>query len=279
LFRILFSGFLAACAALAQSGPQQLAFEVASIRPSPPFQGGSLRIGIFGGPGQGDPGQISYSYMTLARLVLAAYGIEPSQLTGPDWINSIRFDITAKLPPGTTKEQVPTMLQNLLADRLKLRVHREARPTVAYELTIADGGPKLKAATNKSVSVEGSSGEPRLGPDGFPEIPPGQNGEMTIDGRARWQSFNSKLEELAGMLARELHAPVTDGTGLDGRYDISLFWASAALAADPEMTDDRPVGPTIMSALKRQLGLRLVSKTGAGSFLVVDSAEKVPTEN
>ena len=275
VFRILITAVLAACPALAQ----QPAFEVASVKSSLPFTGGSLRVGIFGGPAQGHPGQISYSYMTLARLIAAAYGIEPSQLVGPDWINTTRFDITAKLPPGTTSEQVPIMLQNLLADRLKLRVHRETRPTTAYALTIADGGPKLKAASDLSAPVDAISGEPRVGPDGFPEIPPGQNGGVSVDGRARWQRLNSRLDDLVSMLARELHSPVTDATGLDGRYDISLFWASAGLAADLEMATDSPSGPTIAAALKGQLGLRLVPNKGVGKFIVVDSAEKVPSEN
>lgn len=278
--RLLFCTVLASCLVLAQPVHQQPAFEVASVKLSPPFvNGGSLRVGTFGGPAKGDPGQISFSYMTLARQITVAYGIEQFQLTGPEWINTSRFDITAKLPAGATDGQVPSMLQNLLADRLKLRVHRESRPTTVYELTVADGGPKLKAASDKSASSEGLSGQPRLNSGGFPEIPPGKNGSVTVDGRARWQTVNSKLEELVSMLARELHATVTDATGLDGRYDISLFWVSAGTTADPDISGDSPSGPMLVAALKGQLGLRLVSKKGLGGVLVVDSAEKVPTEN
>ncbi len=263
-----------------QSGTPQLAFEVASVRPSPPFtSGGRFRSGIFGGPAEGDPGQISYSYMTLARLVAEAYGIDGSQLSGPDWIRTARFDIAAKIPPGTIKEQVPIMLRNLLADRLKLRVHREAREMTVYELMIAAGGPKLKAANEKIASEDGVSGEPRLSRDGFPEIPPGRNGWMNIDGNARWQAYKGKIEDLVKMLITELHAPVTDATGLGGRYDMSPFWVSAKLAANPEVTDDSALGPTIAGALKEQLGLRLVSKRGLGDVLVVDHVERTPTEN
>jgi uncharacterized protein (TIGR03435 family) len=282
LFRILFAAVLAVCSSRGQSGAPQLAFEVASVKPSPPFvNGGRFRSGIFGGPANGDPGQISYSYMTLARLVAEAYGIESSRLSGPDWINTTRFDITAKLPQGTTREQVPIMLQNLLAERLKLRVRRQAREITVYELTIGDSGPKLKPASDKSASEKGTSGEPRSSSrDGFPEIPPGRDGWMIIDGRARWQAFNSKVEDLVKMLTSELHASVTDVTGLDGRYDMSLFWVSAGPAPGPDTTADFGMdGPMIAAALRGQLGLRLVSKKGPGDILVVESAEKVPTEN
>jgi uncharacterized protein (TIGR03435 family) len=279
LFRICFAAVLAGCAVSAQSGPPQLAFEVASVKPAAPPSGGAFRSGVFGGPAKGDPSRITYNYVTLARLITLAYGIESWQLSGPDWINTTRFDIAAKLPPGTTREQVPIMLQNLLADRLKLRGHSQARPMTVYELTVGNGGPTLKAASDKITSQDGISGQPSLARDGFPEIPPGRNGGMQIDGRARWQAYNGKMEDLVKMLTSELHAPVTDATGLDGRYDMSLFWVSAQVAADSENTADSASGPIIFAALKEQLGLRLVSKKGFGDILVVDTAERIPTEN
>jgi uncharacterized protein (TIGR03435 family) len=279
--RIFFTMMAALCGARGQSGsPPQLNFEVASVKPAQPPTGGAFRSGVFGGPSKGDPGRISYSYMTLARLVVEAYGINASQLSGPDWINTTRFDIVASIPPGTTKEQVPIMLQNLLAERVKLKVHREARTLTVYELTVASGGPKLRSVGDKSTSEGGISGQPRLSAmDGFPDIPAGQNGGMQIDGRARWQAYNATMQDLAKMLTNEVHAPVMDATGLGGRYDMSLFWVTAEAALRPVESADTIAGPTLFAAVSNQLGLRLVAKKGPVEALVIDSAEKVPSEN
>jgi uncharacterized protein (TIGR03435 family) len=92
------------------------------------------------------------------------------------------------------------------------------------------------------------------------------------------------MEMLAGQLSGQLQGPVTDTTGLTGKYDISLYWTAGngirtsppgaeptALASDP--------GPTLTQALQDQLGLRVESRKGPVDFVVVDHAEKVPTEN
>jgi len=267
--------------AQSQAGGATPVFEVASVKPAQPPTGGAFRSGVFGGPGKGDPGHISYSYMTLARLVMEAYGINTSQLSGPDWINTTRFDIVANIPPGTTKEQVPIMLQNVLAERIRLKVHREARTMTVYELTVASGGPKLRAADDKITSESGISGQPRLSAkNGFPEIPAGRNGGMQIDGRARWQAYDATMQDLAKMLTREVHAPVADATGLGGRYDMSLFWVTAAEAAlGSGESADTIAGPTLFAAVSNQLGLRLVAKKGPVDMLIIDSADKVPSGN
>ena len=266
--------------AQSQAGGATPVFEVASVKPAQPPTGGAFRSGVFGGPGKGDPGHISYSYMSLARLVMEAYGINASQLSGPDWINETRFDIVANIPPETTKEQVPIMLQNLLAERIRLKVHREARTMTVYELTVASVGPKLRAADDKSTSENGISGQPRLSAkDGFPEIPAGRNGGMQIDGRARWQAYDATMQDLAKMLTREVHAPVADATGLGGRYDMSLSWVTAEAALGSGESADTIAGPTLFAAVSNQLGLRLVAKKGPVDMLIIDSADKVPSGN
>ena len=65
--------------------------------------------------------------MSLAELIPIAYNVKPFQVAGPDWMSSQRFDILARMPEGTTKEQVPEMLQALLAERFQLKIHRENR--------------------------------------------------------------------------------------------------------------------------------------------------------
>jgi uncharacterized protein (TIGR03435 family) len=97
-----------------------------------------------GGPGTKDPGRITYNGVTLKMLLKRAYDISPDQISGPDWLDSERYDIVAKVPPGTTPEQFRLMLQNLLAERFELRQHRETKTLPVYLLTVANNGPKLE---------------------------------------------------------------------------------------------------------------------------------------
>lgn len=266
-------------------------FEVASIRPVPPI-GRAMFVGTKGGPGSTDPGRMTFGYVTLASLVRRAYGIDSFQLFCPDWLYTERFDITAKVPEGATKEQIPMMLQNLLADRFKLKVHSEMKVMPIYELSVAKGGPKMKASVGDTAHQDGVSGEPSLGRDGFPVIPPGRAGMLVIDGRARWQAPDAEMAQLVKMLAREVGKPVIDATGIKGRYDMSLRWVSGQMSAGlpgatadaedvaPESSaSDVDFGPTIFRALWEQLGLQLDPKKGSAAVLVVDSAAKLPTEN
>src|SRR5580698_11160711 len=131
-------------------------FEVASVKPSrPPGQDRGTSRQAHGGPGSPDPGAIAYTNMDLLGLVTMAYKVGPYQVVGPDWLNSTRFDITAKLPPETTVAQFRAMLQNLLADRFKLAVHRDQKQVQGFDLTVAKGGPKLTKSTENSVSTAG----------------------------------------------------------------------------------------------------------------------------
>ena len=267
-------------------------FEVVSIKPSAPPNGGRYYVGIRGGPGSSDPGRMTFSHVTVARLVTQAYGIYRFHLACPDWLSTEQFEIIAKVPEGATKKQIPIMLQNLLAGRFHLKVHQETRIMPILELTVAKGGPKLKAPTQVLAQDDGVSGEPSVDKFGFPVIPPGKTNMLVMDGKARWQAPNAETEQLTRMLAGELGKPVTDSTGLKGRYDFSLYWMSGEMDA-PQLTATADtdaatptastpggvLGPTIFGALKDQLGLRLDPKKGPAVILVVDSAVSMPTEN
>jgi uncharacterized protein (TIGR03435 family) len=86
-----------------------------------------------GGPGTGDPGRVSIENYPLESLILEAYDIRTFQITGPDWLignfgpTAARFDVTATIPPGATREQFRQMLQDLLAKRFKLAIHHEMK--------------------------------------------------------------------------------------------------------------------------------------------------------
>lgn len=178
------------------------------------------------------------------------------------------------------------MLQNLLADRFKVVVHHESREIQKYELVIAKNGPKFRAAAPAAPNGQGDASPPApptRDKDGYPLI--GPKGGMAImydKARGYWPGIT--MEMLAGQLSGQLRGPVMDATGLTGKYDIGLYWSAdngiraSAPGAEPTALASDP-GPTLAQALQDQLGLRLESKKGAVDFLVVDHAEKVPTEN
>src|ERR1019366_1137981 len=134
---------LAAGAAFAQV-PE---FEVATIKAATPPDRGQIMAGAPMHVGMKiDAARVDIGFMSLADLIRTAYDVKPYQISGPDWIKSERFDILAKMPDGATKEQVPAMLQALLADRFKLTVHKESQEHPIYALIVGKGGSKLKDA-------------------------------------------------------------------------------------------------------------------------------------
>src|SRR6185437_10301848 len=107
----------------------------------------------------------------------------------PDWIEQARFDIVAKLPEGTTQDQIPEMLVALLADRFKLTVHRENKEHAIYALVAGKNGPKLKPAEVQNTEAPGGNGpmpggEPSPGGAPPPPPPPPGSGPVPGDGRA-----------------------------------------------------------------------------------------------
>src|SRR5215831_17919955 len=88
--------------------------------------------------------RVDIRFMTLRKLIVTAYRIKPHQLSGPNWMQQQRFDITAKMPDGASRDQVPEMLQALLADRFKLTIHRDTKEHSVYALVPGKNGVKLK---------------------------------------------------------------------------------------------------------------------------------------
>ena len=118
-----------------------------------------------GGPGSPDPGQITYSNVSLKNGSDDAYEVKGYQITGPKWLDSERFDIVAKIPKGATKEQFQMMLQNLLAERFKLTLHRETKELPIYALVVGKGGPKMKETVDDDAARAGRP-QRKAGPGG-----------------------------------------------------------------------------------------------------------------
>lgn len=156
------------CSAVFGQTPESPTFEVASVKPAaPPEANGRRMIFMRGGPGTPDPERVTFTGMPMMNLLTTAYDVKNFQITGPAWLDSERFDISAKIAPGATKEQFHLMLQNLLMERFHLVLHRESKQLPGYELVIAKSGLKLKEST-EVIDTSAPPGPPP-GPPGPPK--------------------------------------------------------------------------------------------------------------
>jgi uncharacterized protein (TIGR03435 family) len=281
--RVPVAGLLLSVAAFAQSAAK-VEFEVASIKPSPdPPPGQGYIVGCNGGPESKDPTLFRCTNQNLRNMITRAYNIQGYQLLGPDWLRDLKFEISAKVPEGATKEDLNAMLRNLLTGRFKLEAHRESREAAKLELTVAKGGPKLKESVDtKDPAPNGASFGSKADADGYPILAPGRPGMAMMNGKARLFYPKWTMEQLARQIGGQLGKPVTDATGLKGQYDIGLFWSEAPVRAAPSAggaSDPVDNGPTLEQAIQTQLGLRLQPTRGPVDFLVVDHAERTPVGN
>jgi uncharacterized protein (TIGR03435 family) len=270
------------CWAQAQTSDGLLTFEAASVKPATPPKG------MIPMPTR-DPGRVRYPYINMKYLLMAAYDVKVFQISGPAWLDTERFEIDATMAPDTKKEQSRVMLQNLLAERFKLVVHRESRDLPTYSLVVDKNGPKLKESVpphalksdDGSPPVKSPMG-PKIGADGFPVLAPRPPGlpiaVMMMNGRARMDAQSNTMQQLAELLTTFLSRPVVDATGLQAKYDFTLTYWPEGIAGSGEGTDAEPV-PDIFGALQAQLGLKLEPKKGPVEMIVVDRGEKTPVRN
>jgi uncharacterized protein (TIGR03435 family) len=240
-------------AAFAQPVDPGPAFDVASVKPSPPaLPGHNIMINL----GGASHGVVTLTNATLGECIRYAYGLAgEDQVSGPDWIKDrqLRVDIVAKAPPDTPNDRLLLMTQRLLQERFRLAIHTEQRRLFHYDLSISKKGLKLHESKDSAPTV----------------LRAYQLGLLSYE--------RLSMRALAGLLSRLLREPVVDRTGLAGSYDVNLEWApydpDAAVAADA------PERPDIFRALEEQLGLRLEMAKTPIDVLVVDHAVKVPLSN
>jgi len=261
--------------ALAQTGGP--AFEVASIKPSGPK---SVR-GSSGGPGTSDPGRYTFGSATLIDLVEVGYHVDYFQISSKVPLDEQTFDLVAKLPEGATGQQFRLMMQNLLAERFHLKMHMQSKEFPTYELIVAKSGPKLKESAAGNVAAPA----PRASSDGFPDLPPNRPGmvaQHSVSGGfvlVRLKAQQEPISALARMLRLPDGQPMVDKTGLTGKYDFTLEFSSEVPSAASGGDAQLPVTPNLFTALQQQLGLQLVDKKIPFDVVVVDSVDKLPTEN
>ncbi len=267
---------VAAGAALGQAPAVAQRFDVSSVkRCESGSRSGGIRI---------TPGTFRAACLTVKFLMQVAYAPSPDASVpisgGPAWLDSDPYNIEAKAESNPTREMMSgPMLQALLAERFKLRVHRESKEVPVYELRIAKNGSKLQAFQEGSCTPQDAAkpqGRAAKGPPNCGSFSVGlKGGNVTLDVHKR------TLAEFANQL--HLDRPVIDKTGLAGLFDFHLEFApdgttagflppGFALPAPPEN------GVSIFTAIQEQLGLRLEPARGPGETIVIDSVER-PSED
>lgn len=243
---------LASGAALAQTPGSPLSFEVASIRPvgEPPTVKDDYTAGYNAGRRAGLAslglrirGQnVELTDQSLKELIRLASGLKGYQIAAPGWMEDAKFDIAARMPAGAARSQAAGMLLTLLEQRFHLTAHRETRTIAVYALVTTAGGATLTPTAYKNGSANARSG--------------------------RVVAYASSLERFAELLSIAEKRPVVDSTGIAGLFDFDLAYS-----------ESEDGGPSLATALREKLGLRLERKQMPVEVLVVDRADRVPTEN
>ena len=228
-------------------------FEVASVKANTRGGGTTRRIERQG---------LTYLNVTLGEFIEMAYDVRRYQIAGEDWIASPganRYDIVAKAAAPASESELRHMLVPVLADRFHLTLHRETRVLPVYALVVAKGGHKLR---------DGDGGEQWVSPD------PGGGG-------FRYRNYPMSALALTLSLLRTTGRPVVDRTGLTGRYDFTANLQDLPAGATAEDLK-RAVfesDTAVFAALQEQLGLKLNAERAPIEMLVVDHADKIPTDD
>jgi uncharacterized protein (TIGR03435 family) len=252
--RWIVMGILTAAFASAALGQE---FEVVAVKPNKSLSGSSSM--------NTDQGRLTATNESLRSLIVMAYGMKDYQVEGPDWLSSERFDVAAKFPEALPKDrdkanaELQAMMQSMLLDRFKLAVHREQKTFSVYGLIAGKTGLRFKAVPDCDSHHQSS-------------------------GNTHYEGTCVSMDAFAEFLARRkslpADLPVLDMTGLKGFYNLSLDWVpEPKQSADAPVAADSPSGPSLLVALREQLGLNVETRKAPIEILVVDHAERVPTEN
>jgi uncharacterized protein (TIGR03435 family) len=230
-------------------------FELADIHPSPSQRNRNMQGGLMRG------GRYELHQASMVDLILTAYGVEADHVIGgPSWLEADRFEIIAKAPASAGVDQVRPMLQDLLANRFKLVVHRETRPMPAFVLGLGKGKPKLKEADG--------SGTPGCMPS-----PPGQrSGPPMIVISCHGVTMAALAESLRDWAGGYINSPVVDTTGIKGTFDVELAWSPRGVFVSGD-------GTSVFDAIDKQLGLKLEPQKVPTPVVVIDSVNRKPTDN
>lgn len=248
---ILAVGAVLASAQAAVPAPSsRTVFDVASVKPN--NSGGTVAIRSLPG------GRWIATNASLRLLITWAYDITDERLVGaPGWVDSARFDVTAQPPiQRPTHDQLHLMVQALLAERFNLRIHREQRRLPFYRLEMDESGPKMHVLDPGTTVSQDPFG-------------------MTVLGRLSGTHVTAAM--LAKVLSNQLGRYVENDTGFTSVFDFMLVWKpEGAAPEDMPADDDRP---SIFTAIRDQLGFKLVPAKGPVEVIAVDHVDRQPEAN
>jgi len=284
LLAISLAGFV-----LAQA-PANPKFEVASVRPSQPMGTDRVDIGV-----HRDGAQVRMVALPMRDYIARAYRVKLYQVTGPDWLTTERFDVNAKLPEGSTQEQIPEMLQSLLEERFQIKLHREKKELPVYALVIGKPPLKIQESAPDPASADAPKGTASVTATGSAD-------GVSVDlGNGSYYTFNNgkfdvkkvSMDMLARQLERYVDRPILDMTDLKGIYDLNFAVTpedyqrlliraavNAGMILPPQAIQFMDNG-SIVSLLDglQQLGLKMDARKAPLDVLVIDQLSKTPTEN
>ena len=225
---------------------------------SPAFEAATIKVNDSGSGGSNFPGlrngTLTARNVSLKMMLQVAWDLSPLQIAGPEWLDGARFDVTAKSPQGVPDSEMRPMLQALLKDRFQVEAHLATKEMPAYEMVVAKEGLKISL----------------FDPAHMPTPPRTHTaGSMMIG--------SGTMPQLANMLTGSAGRPVVDKTGLEGRYAYLLTYMPLNAPATESALEGAP--PDFFTAVQQQLGLKLEPKKQAVEILVVDRADRLPTEN
>lgn len=237
----------------AQSSDSGPVFDAVSVRAADATQNVKSSLQV-------SPGSLVMRSQTLRSCIQWAWDLQQFQISGPAWLGEIRFDILGRASSDANEAQLRLMLRRALADRFGLKVHTQSKMTRVYELVQAKGGAKLQESS--------SEGPPVFGKDSK---------------RPALTAVRASMKDFVAQISGPLGRPVIDATGLVGRYDIRIdvtpFMADAT-GGKAEPGGDADIMSTILFVgMPQQLGLKLEAKDELVDVLIVDHAERTPTEN
>jgi uncharacterized protein (TIGR03435 family) len=246
--------------ALATAAAAQPAFDVASVKPAEPPTPGVSRSNT------ARASRVDYQYSTLRACIAYAYGVKDYQINAPAWLAEDRWQIQAKAPEGAADDQMPAMMQTLLAERFHLQVHREQKDFDGLAIVVGKDGPKLKRA----------------------DAPANFRTSMRFGGGAKIETQGMTMPILATLLTQTLARPVADETHLEGPYAFTLEYAAYEARGGmqvrfngpppPNFTADADPGTSVFNSIQK-LGLKLDARKVPLEVIVVDRADKTPVAN
>jgi uncharacterized protein (TIGR03435 family) len=231
----------------------------------------------------------------LIEFIMDAYQLLPWQITGgPEWIRKAQFQIEAIAGMDAERDQMRLMLQSLLSERFRLKIHRQSKEVEVYSLVVADGGHKLKPAMDehgKPITSRPTAEDLRKK---YETAMRGQNLYEAVDQIGPWakgDSFQTSIgdkaatmKSLATSLRKKAGKIVIDKTGIPGVFDVELHFENDSPQSmelrqrHPELIPPGPAAPPFFKAIEKQLGLKLVPDKAMLEFIEIDSVE-MPSKN